>query len=211
MGNQNRKLKKISAFRRIFSIILFVILLPILLVFGLFWFSYKFDKKRKFLNSDKKGKFLIMKTDITKIDIMEGYEFEELLKAIFFYLGYKVDVTKKSRDYGADLILSDDNNSLIVVQAKRYNKSVGAKSVQEINAAKIHYKANEAWVVTNSNFTQAAEVLARETDVKLIDRDELIELFAEAKTKIGINEDIKEKENFGSTSFDGFGQGEFRI
>jgi len=69
----------------------------------------------------------------------------------------------------------------------------------------------DAWVVTNSHFSEAAEQLARETNVRLIDRDEFLEHFARAKTLITSNEIKQEEENVGSTSFDGFGSGEFRI
>ena len=203
--------KKISVARRIFSIVLLVILLPFIAVIGIFVFAYRYDKKRKFLESDKKGKYLLIETDITKLDIMEGYEFEELVKTVYFYLGYKAELTKKSRDYGADILLEDESGKKIVVQVKRYSGTVGTKSVQEISGAKSHYAASDAWVVTNSHFSSAAEELARENNVRLIDRDEFLEHYARAKTQITTDEVKRDEENVGSTSFDGFGSGEFRI
>ena len=214
VGEPSEKTKpkeKISVARRVFSIILFIILSPIIAIVALFVFAYRYDKKRKFMESDKKGKFLLLETDITKIDIMQGYEFEELVRTVYFYLGYKTELTKKSRDFGADIILEDPNAKKIVVQAKRYNGQVGTKAVQEIHAAKQHYGAEDAWVVTNSHFSVAAEELARETNVRLIDREEFMEHYARAKTQVSTNENRKEEENVGSTSFDGFGNGEFRI
>ena len=210
-NEQEKQKGKISVARRIFSILLLIILSPLIAIVGLFVFAYRYDKKRKFLESDKKGKFLLLETDITKLDIMQGYEFEELVKTVYFYLGYKAELTKKSRDYGADVVLEDDGGKKIVIQVKRYNGTVGTKSIQEIAGAKSHYDALDAWVVTNSHFSEAAEQLARETNVRLIDRDEFLEHFARAKTLITSNEIKQEEENVGSTSFDGFGSGEFRI
>lgn len=120
----------------------------------------------------------MLSSSITDIDLMEGYMFEDYLRILFFYMGYKVEQTQKSRDYGADLILYELNTkSKIIVQAKRYNKPVGSKSVQEILGAIIHYKADEAWVVTNNHFTPQAETLAKENQIRLIDREELIEIY----------------------------------
>ncbi len=68
------------------------------------------------------------------------------------------------------------NLNIIVVQAKRFSKSVGVKAIQEVKASQNYYNANESWVVTNNYFTTPAEKLASSNDVKLIDRDELIKM-----------------------------------
>jgi restriction system protein len=62
-----------------------------------------------------------------------------------------------------------------VVQAKRYGykNCVSLSAVQEVYGAKAYYRANQAWVVTNSYFTKQAKELAAACDVKLIDREEL--------------------------------------
>jgi restriction system protein len=64
----------------------------------------------------------------------------------------------------------------VVIQAKRYSKDVGIKVVQEVMGAKAYYSADGAWVVTNSHFTKAATVLAKKSNVILIDREQLIDL-----------------------------------
>ena len=46
---------------------------------------------------------------------------------------------------------------------------------------RLRLSANEAWVVTNNNYTNAAISLAKSTNVKLINRDELIELSLSVK------------------------------
>jgi len=66
----------------------------------------------------------------------------------------------------------------VVVQAKRYSKAVGLKAVQEVTSAKPHYKADEAWVITNSSFTKAAEKLATSNNVRLIGREQLIDILS---------------------------------
>ncbi|WP_255257995.1 restriction endonuclease [Bacillus cereus] len=123
----------------------------------------------------KKKEHALSKSGIKQIDRMDGIQFEYYLSTLFKNLGYKVQVTEATGDYGADLILQKGNEK-IVVQAKRYSKNVGIKAVQEIIASKIHYKATTAWVVSNSFYTKSAKNLAQTTDVKLIDRTELIDM-----------------------------------
>ncbi|MDY7989875.1 restriction endonuclease [Paenibacillus polymyxa] len=55
---------------------------------------------------------------------------------------------------------------------------------QEVQGARTHYKASEAWVVTNSKFTQQAFQLARSNGVRLIGREELIEMLLQMKEKV---------------------------
>jgi restriction system protein len=115
----------------------------------------------------------LRKSGINVIDQMKGIQFEHYLSELFHSQGYKVHVTPAAGDYGADLILSKDGEK-IVIQAKRYSKNVGIKSVQEVAGAKTYYQATEAWVVTNSFFTKAAKELASKLDVTLVNREELI-------------------------------------
>ncbi|MBT2740547.1 restriction endonuclease [Bacillus sp. ISL-77] len=110
---------------------------------------------------------------------MDGVEFEQYLVVLFKKLGISSKGTQASNDFGADLIL--EGQERVVVQAKRYRKNVGIKAVQEINSARDYYGAKEAWVITNSFFTSQAITLAEATGVKLIGRNELVELILNAK------------------------------
>lgn len=123
----------------------------------------------------------ISKSGINEIDKMDGKEFELFLALLFKKYGYKTKVTKYQGDYGADLIIIKNRKS-IAIQAKRYNSNVGIKAVQEIIGAKGYYKTNEAWVVTNSQYTQAAIQLARTNNVTLFDRKALIDLILKSKS-----------------------------
>lgn len=109
--------------------------------------------------------------NMRRIDKCTGEEFERYLCLKFIQQGYRVRHTGKSGDFGADIVLYQDNpKKKIIVQAKRYRNSVNQDAIREVFAAKNHYKADECWVVTNSTFTKAAEVLAKDNNVKLFDR-----------------------------------------
>ncbi|HHT7187334.1 TPA: restriction endonuclease [Bacillus cereus] len=120
----------------------------------------------------------LRQSNINEIDQMNGRQFEEYLSALYESLGYHTEVTKESGDFGADLILKN-NDETIIVQAKRYSNKVSIQAVQEVVAAKGFYSANHAWVVTNNYFTAPAHKLADANDVLLINRDLLIKLSAQ--------------------------------
>ena len=144
-----------------FKFVLRILLIPVIIV----WLIMR---KIKAIRRSKSGGVDIY--HLSQIDSLSGEEFENLLKTIFEKQEYVVELTKKSHDYGADLVLKK-RNKISIVQAKCYGKNIGIKAVQEIIAAKRHYNADEMFVATNRYFSKDAIVLASEYNVKLIDRD----------------------------------------
>lgn len=192
--------KKDGFFLRIFKIILLIILLPFIIIYYSFKAIRKHIKKKKWEKEGKRGVMLLLSSTIDDIDIMEGYEFENYLTTLFFYAGFKTQTTQKAKDYGADIILTDESGAKIVAQAKRYSKTVGVKSVQEVIGAKSHYKASEGMVITNSVFSFEAETLARENNVRLVDRKELIEMYKRIQNQLAIR--VKESTLVGENKVD---------
>jgi len=106
---------------------------------------------------------------VKDLDTMSGLEFEQWLIAEIKQAGVAtVTPTKRTGDQGADIIVQH-NDITIAIQAKCYRHSVGNGAIQEIHAAKTHYRANQAWAVTNARFTTAARRLANSTGVQLVD------------------------------------------
>lgn len=142
-------------------------------------FHIKYNKRKQYLNSG-----------IENIDKFSGIQFEEFLFTYYTELGYRVELTPKTNDYGADLILYKNKES-IVVQAKRYSNKVGISAIQEVSAAQKYYNSNKSIVITNNYFTNQAENLAKRCDVALIDRNGLIDIMSKingkAKTENIIN------------------------
>lgn len=103
-----------------------------------------------------------------RIHAMTGREFELALRQIFERDGWWVEMTPRSGDFGADLVLRKEGKR-IVVQAKRWKKPVGVRAIQEALGARDVYRADEAWVVTQSLFTHAAAEQARASRVVLRD------------------------------------------
>ena len=113
---------------------------------------------------------------IDKINTLDGFDFEELLYYIFFSLGYKVTKTQKTRDFGADLMLTHKGKNIVIQSKMYYGHSVGNSAVQEISTAKNFYMADMGIVITNSVFTKPAKTLAEVVGVKLLDKDWLIKM-----------------------------------
>ena len=97
-----------------------------------------------------------------------GIDFEEYCGAYLLKHGFHdVVLTPPSGDYGADIVAKDSNGVTWVFQCKHYHSKVGNSCVQEIVAAKRHYGAARAAVMTNSRLTEKAKELAWENDVLL--------------------------------------------
>lgn len=119
----------------------------------------------------------LRRSGISTVDTMTGEQFEQRLKVLFREYGFNVSTTRATGDFGADLVLERDGTRT-VVQAKRWDDSVGIEAVYEVVGAKAHYGASEAVVVTNSLFTPAAVELANDNGVALVERDELVDMLA---------------------------------
>lgn len=132
------------------------------------------------------------KFDISNLD---GYQFERLLCDVFEQLGYTAVLTSKSRDQGADLVISKDGTKT-VVQAKYYEGKVSNGAIQEVVAAKAYYGANEALVITTGSFTKSALDLAEVNDVILWDGEKLSEVLSSLNQVIDSDMDTESSSEY---------------
>ena len=116
--------------------------------------------------------------DVSK---MSGVEFETYIAGLLKGNGFNVIGTPTTGDQGADLIAKKDDKT-IVIQAKRYEGSVGNSAVQEVTAAIRYYNGDEGWVITNSTFTQSAKELAHKNNIKLIGGNDLEKFYNTTST-----------------------------
>lgn len=114
---------------------------------------------------------------IRHVDRMDGAEFETITAKYLKKLGFDVEFTSASHDYGADLILRK-RNRCVAVQCKRYQGSIGVKAVQEVIGSMAYYQADFGLVITNSSYTKNAWNLAEANGVALWDREILIKLLS---------------------------------
>ncbi|MFZ0216755.1 MAG: restriction endonuclease [Candidatus Dormiibacterota bacterium] len=117
---------------------------------------------------------------IAEIDSMTGEQFERRLEVAFADLGWRVTPTSQARDLGCDLLLRSDDRLTVAVQCRCHGRPIDSRAVQEAHAARSQYHADEAWVVTNSTFTETARAQATGCGVSLLARPELTRLLVRA-------------------------------
>jgi HJR/Mrr/RecB family endonuclease len=117
------------------------------------------------------------------IDEMAGDQFEDYIAGLLSILGYQTEVTKRSRDGGADVI-AVMNAERIAIQTKRYSGVVGIKAVQEADSGKVMYNCNKSMVISNRSYSKDAIELAAKSGCILIDRDGLADLILQARKKL---------------------------
>lgn len=115
----------------------------------------------------------ILHSNISQIDQLNPYNFEEWVVRLMHILGYNAKVVKKSEDCGLDVIAENDCKR-IGVQVKKFNQAVGIKAIQEVISGITNYNCSEGWVITSANsFTAAAINLASKNNIKLFAKNDL--------------------------------------
>lgn len=103
---------------------------------------------------------------------LDDEAFEVYLRDVLVAAGYEVVQPPATRDYGADLIAKRGGRK-IVIQAKRWEKNVSVNVIGEVMRARSYYRADDAWIVTTSDFTEDTKKDAERERVRLIAGHEL--------------------------------------
>lgn len=110
------------------------------------------------------------------IDLLDGYEFEELVCRLFQKMGFIAEQTKLSGDGGVDIIATSTApiyRGTYLVQCKRFSSAVGEPVVRDLFGVVTSQNANKGIVVTNSVFSKAAVEFAEGKNIELVDGDGL--------------------------------------
>jgi HJR/Mrr/RecB family endonuclease len=101
---------------------------------------------------------------------MSHFEFEEFIAKLFRKMGYDVIVTRKTGDYGIDIIAKDKKDTIAIqVKQNKIGNNVGNTTIQQVLGAMWKVKANKAIIITTSDFTIQAKEQAKEAPVELWD------------------------------------------
>lgn len=109
-----------------------------------------------------------------KIESMSGRKFvswaQLALKSI-----YKTDVELKSDDaYGLYLLMKQaKKHGNVIIGVKRHQEKISSSVIKNLKLIQEKEKADEAWLITNNEFTRVSVSLASSTNVKLIGKTEL--------------------------------------
>jgi restriction system protein len=103
-------------------------------------------------------------------------EFEELLADLLSDMGWDVELTKQTRDGGADILAylnTDVGRLLCLVEAKHYreDRKIGVDLVRTLYGTLCDAQANSAMLVTSSSFTSGAKEFQQKHEYQLTLRE----------------------------------------
>ncbi|MET8629759.1 restriction endonuclease [Kitasatospora sp. NPDC004669] len=113
---------------------------------------------------------------------MDPIEFEELIAELFRLRGFRVMTTARSGDVGVDVIAEDLDpvtGGKIVIQAKRYKKTVPPTAVRDLESTVRHHGAIKGILVTTAGFGRGSYSYIEGKPLTLLSGPELVELLAE--------------------------------
>jgi restriction system protein len=108
---------------------------------------------------------------------MDPSEFEKLIADYFVKRGFiKTQVIGKSCDRGVDVLATNLNGELELIQCKRYRagNNIGSTPIQRVDSYMRSRHAKKAWVITTSDFTAEGRDEARISNVTVMNGEDLI-------------------------------------
>lgn len=101
-----------------------------------------------------------------------GIDYENDCHEKFLQYGYRANITKKTGDFGCDII-AEKNDLIYAIQCKWSSGKIGIKAVQEAYTSRKYYKADFSVLLTNAPLTNAALELASENGVVIINEKQI--------------------------------------
>ncbi len=102
--------------------------------------------------------------------------FEHYVAELFERRGYQVEVRGRAGDLGVDLMLTQADGRLAVVQCKRYRHPIGPEIVRELFGTMLHERAAHGFLVTTAEISDGARSWAADKPITLIDGASLVSL-----------------------------------
>ncbi|MFF7990827.1 restriction endonuclease [Kitasatospora xanthocidica] len=112
---------------------------------------------------------------------MDPLDFEDLIAELFRLRGFRVMTTARSGDVGVDVVAEDLDpvtGGKIVIQAKRYKKTVPPTAVRDLESTVRHHGAIKGILVTTAGFGRGSYSYIEGKPLTLVSGPELVELLA---------------------------------
>jgi restriction endonuclease Mrr len=105
---------------------------------------------------------------------LDGATFEKELAQLLRKKGCSADRRGRAGDEGVDIIVRVRGRQ-IVVQCKAHKTRVGPGMVRDLYGTLLHFKSDQAWLVTTSGFSRSARSFAREKPIRLLTIDDILD------------------------------------
>lgn len=134
-----------------------------------------------------------LRHDFDSIYDLSWARFEQLIGDVFKNLGYRVAMTRLTRDNGADVLLYDDRGRIeAIVECKRYRETrkVGIGAVHRLAGAALDWNVGRALIVASSTLTsdakRAAAQISNKSHIELefVEASELLSLLGVYRTPL---------------------------
>lgn len=145
------------------------------------------EKIQSIINSTNNDLEELLKSQEKAIQL-SSRNFEEIVEKVFIKLGYKTELTQKTRDGGRDIIATYNKSGIkfvTIIECKKYNKKnkVGIRIVRELYGVLNDQESNKGIIVTTSSFTKDAKMFAEKHNnlIDLVDYNKLLSWVKEIK------------------------------
>lgn len=132
--------------------------------------------------------------EFTNLAKMSWQDFEHLIRELFERMfrasGADVKVTRSSKDGGVDAVVFDPDpirGGKIIIQAKRYSKTVPVAAVRELQGTVMNEGASKGILVTTAHFGRDAREFALKWPLSLIDGANLVHLLGQHGHQVRID------------------------
>ncbi len=101
---------------------------------------------------------------------MRPDEYEQLVASYFADLGYEVEITSYTNDFGLDVVATRDN-SKIAIQAKMFgdtSRKINRQMVMELHGVKDYFDCDKAIIATNGEVIENAREVATKLDIDIL-------------------------------------------
>lgn len=111
---------------------------------------------------------------LSKIETMSGRKFISWIQYAFKSI-YKTEVELKSdENYGNYLVMNpSEKHGSVVIIVRRHQDKISSSSIKVLKELQTKEGADEAWLITNNDYTRVSISLAESLNVKLLDKSDL--------------------------------------
>lgn len=100
---------------------------------------------------------------------VKGHSYERETEEMLLSLGYKAKRTKCYKDFGVDIIITEDDGTRVAVQCKKQDAPSDVSAIQEVYAGGRFYDCTKFSVICDKGFSNPAIIMARKLGVYLCD------------------------------------------
>ena len=126
----------------------------------------------------------------TNLAAMDWQDFEQLVREVlqlrFEKDGWKVNITRASRDGGVDAVIFNPDpltGGKILVQAKRYTNTVGVSAVRDLYGAMTDERASKGILITTADFGSDSYNFVKDKPISLLNGGHLLGMMQELGMK----------------------------